>query len=113
MSKFTSVAAVAFSLLCAATPALCRPALSVTTDADGRRQTVVDYSDLDTATPAGAAALAARIRLAVREVCGPRPQTLRDLGAEQAFEHCVSDSSQTAVAEMGARRMRVAALHTR
>jgi len=46
----------------------------------------VPYADLNLATPAGTAALEARIDAAVREVCG-KPY-LRDLKAMTAWEEC-------------------------
>jgi UrcA family protein len=81
------------ALALVANPAMARP---VQMDGDSQR-TAVSYADLDLTTAAGHAALAARIRRAAEAVCGPSPDQ-KDVKAVMAFEGCMKQSVDTAVA---------------
>jgi len=55
----------------------------------------VSYSDLNLASPAGVAALRARVAAAVKAAC-TRPDTMHDLKAMAQWQHCVDDASAKA-----------------
>jgi UrcA family protein len=78
-----------------ATVAVCLPCVApeAATDAPGIR---IVYHDLNLATPAGVAALYARIRAAAEHYCDPaRPVTGTRLST--AFDRCVKDAVATTV----------------
>jgi UrcA family protein len=67
------------------------PAMADESAAPAGKQITVSYADLDTSSPAGAAALQVRIASAAREACGPQPD-IRDIKHYREFEACVVDS---------------------
>jgi len=67
--------------------AITLPALAAEKTADSQ-QTAVSYADLNLATPAGHAALVARIKQAATKICGDRSDSLRDMAADSLFRAC-------------------------
>jgi UrcA family protein len=55
----------------------------------------VNYADLDLTTPAGVAALQARVARAVKAAC-TRADTMRDLGAMSDWQRCVDAMTEQA-----------------
>lgn len=106
MSRY--LAPCAASLLAAAlvTPAAAQPTVSeVTVRAHPPahvqvRTKVVNYRDLKLNTPDGEEALLGRIRDAAEEVCAPTPITIKDLKEFQAYEKCVKEAIDGAVAQV-------------
>jgi len=70
----------------------------VKSPADGRREVVVRFGDLNLSTPAGAAALRNRLRMAAERVCAPRPSTGMDLTGASHFSACFKRSYAAALA---------------
>ena len=68
-------------------------------------QQVVKYADLNTASPAGQAALQTRIRAAASQVCGGPPQNLQDVRAGQRFNMCMTQAVNAALAKVPAPRV--------
>lgn len=82
--KFTLLAIVAGM----ASPAIAAPGI----DADGRRQAVIRYADLDLASAAGAAAMQHRVRTAVRAVC-PITFGTAELRVRMTEVQCASEAT--------------------
>ena len=100
MSTNILAAVAAIALLGAPVIAAAAPA---TIDADNP-QLVVKYSDLNTATPAGQAALHSRVSQAAALVCGGKPENLLDVGANQRFHACVTKAIGAALTRIPAPR---------
>ncbi len=84
---------VLFSALVLSFTAMCRAG-----DATGANQTMVKYADLNVSSPAGAAALYARISVAANGVC----ETLdgRGLASKTHFGRCVHKAISEAVTKV-------------
>lgn len=76
------------SILALATAGATLTLASAPAYAEANRQTLVQYSDLNLAAPAGKATLDARIRQAARRVCGTAP--LAQLKEVQQVRACYS-----------------------
>lgn len=68
----------------------------------------VSYTDLDLSSPAGVAALQARVAAAIRTAC-VRPETMGDLKAMADWQHCVDQASAKA-AQKVAEKVQLASL---
>ncbi|HEY8508743.1 MAG TPA: UrcA family protein [Steroidobacteraceae bacterium] len=85
-------------LLLVLATALVQPASGATANANAPRQAVVNYSDLNLASPQGAAKLYARIRQAAKSVCGtPGSFYLR---LRQLQQECIDQAIDAAVREV-------------
>jgi UrcA family protein len=86
-------ATVLFSALALSFAAMCPAG-----EATGANQSMVKYADLNVSSPAGAAALYARISVAADRVC----QTLdgRDLASKTHFDRCVHQAITDAVTKV-------------
>ena len=91
MKSFVLAAAAALAL--GAAPALAQP---IKTEGDTARL-AVSYADLNLQSAGGQAVLTQRIRHAAEMVCGPTPDQ-RDVKAFLAFERCMKQSTDTAIA---------------
>lgn len=65
------------------------------------REITVSYDDLNLDSKAGAAVLLSRISAAAERVCGPQPGLL-DLASQQAYQRCMKETMDRAVADVGA-----------
>jgi UrcA family protein len=86
-------ATVLFSAL-----ALSFAAMSQASDATAANQATVKYADLNVSTPAGAAALYARINVAANRVCSTLDG--RDLAFKTQFNRCVNKAIADAVTKV-------------
>jgi UrcA family protein len=59
----------------------------------------VSYADLDLSREAGAHALLARMKMATRQICGPRPSA-KQIGPTVRYETCSRDAMSGAVASL-------------
>ena len=84
---------VLFSALALSFAAMCQAG-----DATGANQSTVKYADLNVSTPAGAAALYARINVAANRVC--RPLDGRDLASKTQLNRCVHKAIADAVSKV-------------
>jgi UrcA family protein len=91
------VAAAAFAAALAAPVIVLAAAAPVDADAP---QVVVNFADINTATPAGQAALKSRVDHAAIVVCGGKPDTLQDVAAAQRFRACTTRAVAAAVAQI-------------
>src|SRR5262249_37940153 len=91
---FAKAAILAASVLAAA-PAFAQSA---------NKQVTVSFADLNLDNPAGIQVLMGRIAAAARAVCGPQP-TIRDLRQLGAYNDCVKDATDRAVASVGSPRV--------
>jgi len=85
--------------------ALAIPALAFAAPAKAdsdTRHVAVSYADLDIATPAGHAALMARVRQAAADICGQRPESLLDVAGNRRFNACVAKTMGAAMAQVPA-----------
>src|SRR5271170_4706948 len=83
---------VLFSALALSFAAMCPAG-----DATGANQSTVKYADLNVSSPAGAAALYARISVAANGVC--RALDGRDLASKTYFDRCVHKAIFEAVTQ--------------
>jgi UrcA family protein len=86
-------ATVLFSALALSFAAMCPAG-----DTTGANQSTVKYADLNVSSPAGAAALYARINVAAGGVC--RPLDGRDLASKTQFDRCVHKAIADAVSKV-------------
>jgi UrcA family protein len=100
MSKLMTCSIAALMLSCAAAKVQAAPA-------EGR-PIVIKYADLDVSSPAGDAALRARVAAGVARFCGAEP-ALVDLSRHAAYRACIADAT---TATMARAQTLIAARHT-
>ena len=64
------------------------------------KKVVVSYSDLDISKPAGQDVFKQRLALATRRICGPEPGMARRLREGPAYEACLKDATERAMAAL-------------
>ncbi|MGH8219667.1 MAG: UrcA family protein [Steroidobacteraceae bacterium] len=87
------IAAAAFTLVASSITTLCAAA-----DVNAPRTAVVNYADLNVASPQGATELYGRIRQAAKSVCGPLDG--RDLPARAQVVACIRSAMADAVSKV-------------
>jgi len=88
---------IGFAILMAATP-LGVHSFAQSLDTSNGKQVVVNYSDLDLSSPAGAQALIERMRRAANQACAPSPD--RRSFMYPFYRTCVADALDRGVASV-------------